>query len=84
MLFCQLRDRLCGEADLGSSFADAEKHISFETDIAGKKEILQYVNTDSCTTIVEVWGQHETILVFLKGTIFAITFCTHFEHGVQT
>ena len=35
--FSQLRDRLYGEAYyLGRSFADAEKHILCETDIAGR------------------------------------------------
>ena len=47
--FSQLRDKLCGEAyDLGSSFGDAE-YIFLETDVTGKKEILQYVNTDPIT-----------------------------------
>ena len=46
----------------------------FETDIAGKN---RYYNMStltllySCTTIVEVWGQLETILVFLVQSLLA-------------
>ena len=45
-----------------------------DTDIAWKN---RYYNIN----MVEVWGQHEMILVFLTGTVFAGTFCTHLEHG---
>ena len=81
----QLRNRLCGEAcDLGSSFADAEKHILFET----KKADIIICQQWLCNTFVQQYYkfgvQPVKILVFLTGTIFAGTFCTHLEHGAQT
>ena len=54
-----------------------------------ENQILQYVNTDHIILLYNnsrgfVWGQHETIFVFLTGTVFAGTFCTHLENGDQT
>ena len=47
-MFIHLRDRLCGEAyDLGSSIADAEKHVFVRDRYSRKIQILQYFNTDS-------------------------------------
>ena len=57
-----------------------------ETDIAGKN---RYYNMSTLTKIFlynnnRSFGQHETILVILTGTVFPGTFCTHLEHGEQT
>ena len=59
--FSQLRDRLCGEAyDLGSRFADAEKHVFVRDKHSREKNRYYNMSTltllYSCTTRVEVWG----------------------------